>query len=271
MSEVNIYRFIDYKSYLSALEQVQNQRGFRSRLAEATDCQNAFISQVFNGLVNFNLEQALKISHFLRLKNEEKQYFLWMIEYARAGTTDLKNYFHQLMSDLKEKHLNIKERVQIAETLSEEAQTIYYSHWIYSAVHIASMIPKLNTVEKLTHAFDFEKEKMSDVIEFLVRHGLVEQKGSQISSGKTQIHLSQNSPNIFKHHTNWRIESIKSLDHNHRTDLHYSGISSLSKADVDKIRAIFVDTIENYIRTIEKSPEETLYCFNLDFFKTIKE
>jgi len=52
--------------------------------------------QVLNGDVNFNLEQALKISEFLDHSTDEKQYFLWMVEFKRAGTQDLKNIFATL-------------------------------------------------------------------------------------------------------------------------------------------------------------------------------
>jgi hypothetical protein len=60
------------------------------------------------------------------------------------------------------------------------------------------------------------------------------------------------------------------LDHPSTNDLHYSGVSSLSLDDVAEIRAMFVDVIENYLRTVEKSPEETVYTFNLDFFSVIR-
>jgi uncharacterized protein (TIGR02147 family) len=270
MNKKSIYTHSDYKVYLLSLEQQGLYKGFRSRLAEQTGCQNAFISQVLNGEVNFNLEQAFKIASFLELNEDERQYFLWMLEHKRAGTQELKKYFHQLMAGIKEKSLNLKERVQIPQALSGEAEATYYSSWIYSAVHVASMLPKLNTAKKIAAALELPEELTTSIAKFLVKNGLLEQNGEVLTSGKIQLHLDRDSANINKHHSNWRIEALKSLDRkNNKKDLHYSGVSSLSKADAEKIRLMFVDVVENYVRTIEKSPEETVYTFNLDFFQLV--
>lgn len=271
MNNLSIFNFSDYKVYLAQLEKHKAIKGFRTRLAEATGCQNAFVSQVLNGDVNFNLEQGLKISSFLSLSDEELQYFLWMIEHKRAGTEDLKKYFLKLMKSLKEKNLDIKSRVNVPEVLSKEAQAMYCSSWIYSAVHIAVMIKELNSVEKLAKALSISLPQVKKAVSFLVQNGFVQDTAKGLISGNVQIHLSRESENISKYHTNWRIEAIKSLDQDESKDLHYSGVSSLSFEDVDKIRSMFVDLIEKYVRTIEKSPEETLYTFNLDFFKVARQ
>ena len=270
MTKKNIFSFNDYKTYLSSVEQQGEIKGFRSRLAEATDCQNAFVSQVLNGDVNFSLEQGLKIAAFLGLRTDEHQYFLWMIEYRRAGTADLKKYFQQLMAALREKNLEIKDRVAIPQVLSAEAQATYYSSWIYSAIHVLAMIPSFNTSAKIASALGLSTAAAETAVDFLVNNGLLNRTAGHLSSGKIQIHLGRDSANINKHHGNWRIEALKSLDHSQKGDLHYSGVSSLSRADVEKIREMFVDLIENYVRVVEKSPEETLYAFNLDFFQMLR-
>lgn len=179
----SIYSYSDYKIYLKALETEEIYKGFRSRLAECTYCQNAFISQVLNGEVNFNLEQGLKIAQFLNLGQDETDFFLWMIEYRRAGTTDLKNYFHDLMSQLRERHLTVKEQVQIGNVLSPESQAKYYSSWIYAAIHIAVMVPNFNTVQKLSQIFQLNEDIVSVAVNFLVENGLLAWKGPQLKSG----------------------------------------------------------------------------------------
>lgn len=261
----SVIQFKDYKSYLREVE--AGIKGFRSRLAEAAECQNAFVSQVLNGDVNFNLEQALRIAGFLGLRGDHEQAFLWLVEVKRAGTPQLRAYFNALLDQLREKHLNIGDRVKITQALSSEDQSRYYSSWMYAAIHIAVMVPEFNSVSALSAALGISEKQVDAVVEFLVEHGLVQQTSSGLRSGHIQTHLSKDSPDISKHHTNWRIEAIKSLDQPGVSDMHYSGVSSLAKADVEKIRAIFVDTIEAYVRAIEKSPEETLYTFNLDFFR----
>lgn len=271
MTKKSIFYHSDYKSYLEAFESESPQRGFRSRLAEATGCQNAFVSQVMNGHVNFNLEQALKIAEFLNLKTEESQYFMWMVEYKRAGTPDLRKYFQHLMKDLQEKNVEIKDRVGIPQVLSTEAQTTYYSSWIYSAIHMAGMIGNLNSAAKIAASLQISEQRAIEVVDFLIANGLLDGQTQNFRSGKIQIHLGKNTGNINKHHTNWRMEAIKSLDHTNKADLHYSGVSCLGEEDAQNIKTMFVDMIANYVRIVEKSPEETLFAFNLDFFKVLKK
>jgi Helix-turn-helix. len=271
MNNKTVFQFSDYKSYLEDLEKHSSLKGFRSRIAEATGCQNAFVSQVLNGHVNFNLEQALKIAEFLNLKTDESQYFMWMVELKRAGTPDLKKYFQNLMKDLREKNVEIKDRVGIPQVLSTEAQTTYYSSWIYSAVHMGAMIGSMNSASKIAEGLQISESKAIEVVNFLITNGLLEGSTQKFHSGKIQIHLGKNTANITKHHTNWRIEAMKSLDNTeNKTDLHYSGISCLSEEDAQNIKTLFVDMIANYVKIVEKSPEETLYTFNLDLFKVLK-
>ncbi len=260
----SIFFYTQYKTYLRDRE--KGVKGFRSRVAVATRCQNAFVSQVLNGSVNFNLEQALMIADYLGLSGDEHQYFLWMVEWARAGTEALRKYFAKLMMELREKNLDLKERVKAQQTLDAEAQSVYYSSWMHSAIHIAVMIPELRTVAKLSHAFGLSESKVESVMAFLVEHGLVLQQGRHFVHGGAQTHLQNNSGNISKHHGNWRLQAMKSLDQPAAQDLHYSGVSVLSAADVRKIRELFTDVIENYVRAVEASAEEVVFAFNLDFF-----
>ncbi len=267
----SVFFFVDYKSYLTAFEREVDVKGFRSRLAEASQCQNAFVSQVLNNEVNFNLEQALRIAEFLKLSGDEQQYFLWMVELKRAGTDELKKYFRQLMESLRQRNLQIKDRAQAPQVLSSETQAKYYSSWIYAALHIGAMIPKLDTVVGLARALNISKTRAEDAVTFLVENGLLERTGSRVKPGGAQLHLENSSANINKLHSNWRLEALKSLDQPSQNDLHYSGVSSLSHADALIIRAMFADMLEKYFRTVEKSPEETLYVVNLDFFTLIRE
>src|SRR5689334_8383779 len=95
-----IYRFKDYKLYLYSIEEEFNRfdRGFRARLAESLGVQSAFVSKVLNqSKVHFTLEQAMAVSKTLELNNEESAYLMWLIEWARAGTKDLKSFFADLI------------------------------------------------------------------------------------------------------------------------------------------------------------------------------
>ncbi len=71
--------------------------------------------------------------------------------------------------------------------------------------------------------------------------------------------LNRNSP-LPSFNTSVPIESGQ------LENLHYSSVISLSKQDVQQIREILIKTIERIKPIIQRSPEETLYGFSMDFF-----
>lgn len=268
----SIFEFNDYKAYLIALDHTKSilRKGFRSRLAQEIRCQSAFISQVLNGNANFGLEQGLKISQFLNHNSHEQQHFLWMIEYERAGSKDLKKHFLNHLTKSREKNLHIQSRVSSIK-ITLESQVVYYSEWYYSAIHVLVTIPKFRTIKKISEALGLSENLTRKALQFLISAHLVrEEAGEFFPDNSTQVHLSHDSPLISKSHSNWRLMAMQSLGQAHSQTLHYSTVSSLSKADVELLRRRFLQQIEDYVKIVEKSPEEELYCFNLDFFSLTK-
>ena len=273
MTSKDVFNFSDYKGFLKQFEKEKRPviRGFRSRLAENADCNNAFISQVLNTSAHFSLEQGIKIAEYLDLNSEEKKYFILLLEFGRAGTKELKSHFINLINEMQENHLNIKGRVKHEKGLSTEAQSTYYSQWYFSAIHILVTIPHLRTIPEIGRALRLKVSVVEKAISFLLSVDLIIEKSGKFFPGPSYLHLEKNSPNIPKHHTNWRMSAINSLQNENKGDVHYSTVSTLSRKDAEVIRARFVQNIQEYVEQLTHSSEETMYCFNLDFFKVLEE
>ncbi len=272
-SLVVIYRFKDYKTYLSAVEEEFNRfdRGFRSRLAEALGVQNAFVSKVLNQpKVHFSIEQAMSATQALELDKDESAYLIWLVESARAGTKELKEFFLNLIELAQNRYLNIKNRVGSASAPSEQDQNRFYSHWLYGAAHVMSSIPQFTSIAKMAEALRVDQKALREVLIFLSQIGLVTAKDDLFLIGPTQLHLSKSSPHISKHHTNWRLKAIDDVSDPASGGIHYSTVSSLSHKDVEKLKHDLTEVIQDYVEVIKASPEETACCFNLDFFRLIK-
>lgn len=267
----SVFEFDDYKSYLTAAADSRQhfERGFRSRLAEALGCQNAYVSNVLNKDAHFSLEQAFKIGLFLGLTGDERKFFLTLIEHARAGTSELRAHFAIEISDLRAKHLNLKDRVGEAFEISAEAQSIYYSHWSYAAIHMLTTLPDLRDVSQIAEALRLPLEAVRAALLFLNSVGLVVENKGRLTPGPSQIHLGRDSHQLRQHHTNWRLAAIESFAHVKESDVHYSTVSTMSAADAEKLKARFAREIENYVQTVRPSKEETLYGFNLDFYSLL--
>lgn len=261
--ESSIYAFEDYKAYLS---QVLG-RGLRSQLAGAIGIQSAFVSQVLKQKVHFSLEHAIKISKFLGHSESEAHYFMLMLEFARAGSEDLRKYFKQQMEEIHRKRLQVDRRLEVQQVLSRENQLIYYSSWYYAAVHVCLSIPELQAKSPLAAYLGLSPARVADCLEFLCRSGLAVEKEGRFEIGPTRVHLPADSPHFSKHQVNWRVRSIQALEQLSREKtLHYCGAITLSKADVEKIRKVLLEAIERTEAIYRPSKEEVAYAINMDFF-----
>jgi hypothetical protein len=189
----------------------------------------------------------------------------------RAGTPPLQSRIQKKIQKILESRQNLKNRLKFEKAIKREDQMIYYSAWYFAAVHIALAIPTLRTRGALSKAFLLPQSKVSEVLGFLIKCGLVQEKHGEYTIGNARLHLEKDSPMILKHHTNWRIKSIQSLESETQDELHYSSVVSFGNSDVPKVREILVKAIEDIRSTIKPSPDEVLYCYTLDFFHLIKE
>lgn len=80
---------------------------------------------------------------------EESEYFLLLVQRARAGTKELQKHLDRKIEKARAEREVLAKRVPSSAALSEEAKAIFYSNWQYSAVRIASSIPSLGNAEAL--------------------------------------------------------------------------------------------------------------------------
>ena len=86
------------------------------------------------------------------------------MEFARAGSRELKSYFEEELRQLKEEHLNIKEHVGDSRNLSDKDQSIYYSSWHYLAVHVLVSLAGYHDVKAIAHALKIPEDVVGQVI-----------------------------------------------------------------------------------------------------------
>lgn len=263
----NIFDYSSYKNFLRTIAGEKNQRkGNKSAIANAIQCQQAYLSQVLYGDADLSLEQIEALSSFLNHGAEEKEFLILLLLKDRAGTQRLKSHFQQQITNILRRRLVITERLGSHEHISEEDKSKYYSSWIYSAVHIATTIPGLRSVRTLCDYLNVPPEKIIEVLKFLRHVGLVVNKKNEYLPTTKQMRLGNDSTNITKHHTNWRVRTLEALDREKISDLHYSAVVSLSHEDALKIKDAILEGLKNNLKKIRDSKEEVLYCYNIDFF-----
>lgn len=264
----SIFEHRNYKSYLKQwVERPGRRRGERSRMAEALRCHTAYISQVLNGHADFSLEQGALLNRHLEHSADESHFFLLLLQLARAGNAELRDYFQKQIDQVHDSRMVLKNRLEVNKALSKEDQMTFYSSWHYGAIHVLISVPQFQTKESLAHVLRLPIEKVNEMLSFLEKIGLAVQDGLRWKMGTSSVFIDSSSPMIGKHHTNWRIQAMQSLDRLDIEDLHYSAPISLSKDDFQKIREMFVDVIRRAREIVKPSKEEIAACYCLDLFK----
>jgi hypothetical protein len=98
-----------YRDFLHHEIKSSGRRGFKTRLAEAADCQQSRMTQVLNGTAQLNEDQALGICEFLRLTDAESDFFILLVRYERASSEKLRDHLKAKMmrvrSEVSKSHL----------------------------------------------------------------------------------------------------------------------------------------------------------------------
>lgn len=266
---MEVFKFNDYKIFTrKTLEgRPRRGRGQYRLLAEKLRLSSVAVSQIFRGSRDLSMEQALPTAEFLHLTPEETDYYILLVQYARAGTQSLKNYYDEKIKSVQAKRAVVTQRVKPKAELSEITKAIFYSNWQYSAIRIASSVPGLQSYEALAQRLGLESEDVAKIGNFLLENGLCVKHPDGITMGPSLTLLTPDSPFINNHRRNWRLKGLERLQKLGPSDLFYSGFVSLSKKDLKELKREFVDLIAKFIEKIEDSPSETLACLNLDWFE----
>jgi len=266
--KTTIYEYRDYKQCIRELiESLSGEgRGKRKELADFIGCQVSHITNVLSGNGHFNQEQAESVANFFGFNRPETEFFLLLVQFNRAGTTRLQNVYSKMLDESQEKHLALKNRLLMPDSVKEREENIYYGSWHYGAVHVLLSIPEFQTRETIAKRLELPLGRVDSILSFLVEAGLCQKAGARYLPAKPLVHLDKSSPLISRHHLNWRLRTINRLDLNNEHDLHYSGVFTLSKDDYSKVKEILSKALTESLKVITASPEEDAAIMCIDLF-----
>jgi hypothetical protein len=131
---------------------------------------------------------------------------------------------------------------------------------------MAVLNPTLRSPGAIAKYFDLSLSRTIKILEFLQSVGLVKNDSGVFLPGDVRIHLEHDSPMISKHHTNWRLQAMRSFERETPQELHYSGVVSVSYEDLPKVREVMVRALEQVRTIVKESKDEAVYCYALDLF-----
>lgn len=267
---MKIWNFTDYRLYLlEKLGADGSRTGLRKQLAAAIPVHTTFVSQVLKGRAEFSLEQAEAINGFLEHTDDEGEYFILLLLKERSENLKLRARFDRKIKAMRDERLNIQSRLDVQGEISLKDRERFYSSHIYGAVHVLTGIPDFKTVDALADATKTSRGRMRDIVDFLLRLGVLKEIAGELSPGPAHVHLSNESELILRHHTNWRMHTINNLQFLDRDDLHYSAGLTLSREDAFRVKESILQNLKSNVDIISKSQEEVAYVLNFDFYKLL--
>jgi uncharacterized protein (TIGR02147 family) len=266
---MKIFDYSDYKRFVRErlATMPKKGRGEFQKIAQALRVNTSFVSQVFGGYKDFNLEQGSDFCIYWGLSPIETDYFLALIQLARAGSEPLKKNIRRQLVEISKNAHTLSHRLPKEAELNAADRATFYSNWYYSGIRQLTATPQGQSLEQIAACFDLPRDLVRQVLQFLLESGLCIERDGKIQTGPKSTHLEATSPLVSRHHMNWRLKAMERHPRLTVDELAYTSPMTLSKKDVLLIRETTVRFIEHVTKIVDSSASEELYCMNLDWFK----
>lgn len=266
---MSIFKHLDYRSYLKATLKEMPKQGYGelSRWAQSCGVHPTLISLILKGERDFSVEQAYALGLHLQLTALELEFFVLLVQFARAGTREFRDHLQKKIEKLKIEATEVKKRFSHESELSEEAQSIFYSSYLYSAIRLyCDTKTEGVSLEDLMRRFNLERIEILPKIDFLVQTGLVRESHGRYRMGPARTLVSRGSRHVIKHHQNWRVQALLKAEALGEDELMFTSPMTLSKKDFEEFKIELSDLIQRFSARVKESPSEEVGCFNLDWF-----
>lgn len=263
----SVFQYLNYVKFIGdSIESHSAVYGYKAQIAEAAQCQRSHLSLVLKGKAHFSLEQAVGVADFLKLDWKEKNFFVLLVQFARAGTSELKEFVRTQIEEQIKAQENLTQRIAEKTVLPEEKSAVLYSSWEPLAILIALSIPEKRSLSALSEHLQLKTEHVERVLAQLQGIGLAENHGYEWRATEHTLHLPKTSRFNSLNHSHWRQKAVQN-SFLQTDDVHYTSVCTLSKADVKKMKQMLLEFIDQSREVVAPSPEEELYCLTCDWFR----
>lgn len=265
---MTIFNFSDYRSFLKYYIKglPKSGRGQVNKIASFLGVNSTLVSQVLGARKNFTLEQGQILTEFLGLDSLAADYFLLLLQFEKAGTKKLKDYFKRKITQTLDSSLDIKNRVVVDRALTDQERAIFYSSWLYSAIRLYCSLDDGKTIDEVCERFSIERIKSLEILQFLVNAHLCTNEGGIYKLSSQKTHLEQGSLFLLRHYSNWRIKAIQRSENLGKKELMFTAPFSISFSDFEKIREEFLSIIQKLYATVGETTPQNIACVNIDLF-----
>lgn len=268
MTRLSVFQFGHYKSIMKHFLRSEGTRGALSRAADALGCQRSYLSRVMNSEVHLTLDQAFLLTRHWDLTSLESDYFRALVEFDRASDRDYREAVQLRIQELRKAHESLSEKVRrpVPQIASAE-QALYFSSWIWTALHFLTSTPGGQTADKLAHHIGLPSAQVVTYLEQLSQMKMVRKEGSRWLYNGGEYHLPNHSPFVLMHHQNWRAKALLDAQNFQTDGLHYTNVQTVSHEDFKKGKELFLQFIEGSKKVFDPSEPEIAVAVTCDIFQ----
>ena len=264
----SVFLFKSYKAYLKANTESKAQRGLMTKLAQAAGCELSYLSRVLSQEIHITPDHAFKIATALNLNSNERDYFLCLVEFERAGDPTYRDFLKNKLKSMAQENEDLSKKTGNPLTEMNQFEFLYNSNWIYCALHLLVSIPQFQNVTKISQRLHLPEAMIQAYLMQLAEMGYVRRKSAttwEYVSGAS--HTPKNSPLVPLYHSNWRTRAVLDSQNFQNDALHYTNVQSMSVSCYEKIKQLLLSSIAEVERLAGPTECEELVNINIDAFK----
>ncbi|MGE0631945.1 MAG: TIGR02147 family protein, partial [Pseudobdellovibrionaceae bacterium] len=255
MKSPTVFSYSHYRLFVRDWIADQNpSRGILSEMCRELGCQNAHLTRVLKEQVHFTMDQAFLACSFLKLGKAEATYFMKLAEHDRAGNAHYRRQLKEELQELKQEQENLSKRFQEKRINDLEQEMTYYSSWHWIAVHYITAIKAFQTSRKIADRLGLSENLIRQTLEALEKFGLVKRERESWQLTSDSIHLPKTSPLNSVQHGNWRNRAVTKSQDTRDDGLHFTVVQCVSHEDFEKIKQMFLQTLDQYRKIANPSP-----------------
>lgn len=267
MEKVDIFKEEDYRVYIEKKLKTKGYgRGSKAKIAELLDCKPSFISQVLKDKNSFNLEQGFKLNAFFKHDELEKDYFINLIEYDRAGTFNLKEYFKIKLKDIKKKAKLLENRVKRDE-LSESDAMAYLSNWNHVMIRRLVDIPEYQNKKALKEKLKLQDKDLEEALNFLIEKKLIIKEKNKFITGPQKIHMKKGSPLVQFAGVKSRLKNLERLHNVSENNFTFTAEISLSRKNYIDFKNEITNFVSSFLKSLEDDKAEKVCSLTIDLME----
>ena len=265
---MNKFSYLDYKKLLRDLVELNptGERGINTRLAKHMQVHTTYLTHVLKGKNQLSNEQAMRAADFFSFTELETEYFVFLLQWNRAGDQSTKKFFQKRVERIREQGFTLKEQLKKSSTMSHDEQAVFYSDWTYSAVRLASALPEGKNAEAIAKMLSLPHQRVAKVVDFLLRTGLCKIAGDRLTYNVFSTYVDASSPFSKKLHDNWRLRSIQ-YGVSDGDDLMYTSAVTLTKDDFLALRDAILEMLKKFEKVTDDSEPKLLAHLNIDWLR----